>query len=115
MIPCFPTGCRRLSHMVIPLFVGRDRSIQALQQSMERDKQILLVAQKDAVQDSPSSDEIYRIGTISDDSAVAQAARRHREGACRRGAAGASRRIRRRRVVPWSVHHPARVGAGGRA
>ena len=47
--------------MVIPLFVGRDRSIQALQQSMERDKRILLVAQMDASQDNPSIEEIYRI------------------------------------------------------
>ena len=52
-------------HMVIPLFVGRDRSIQALQQSMERDKRILLVAQRDASQDNPSIEEIYRIGTVS--------------------------------------------------
>ena len=52
-------------HMVIPLFVGRDRSIQALQRSMERDKQILLVAQVDAGQDNPAADEIYRIGTVS--------------------------------------------------
>ena len=52
-------------HMVIPLFVGRDRSIQALQQSMERDKRILLVAQMDAGQDNPSVGDIYRIGTVS--------------------------------------------------
>ena len=52
-------------HMVIPLFVGRDRSIQALQQAMEQDKRILLVAQTDASQDNPSIEEIYRIGTIS--------------------------------------------------
>ena len=42
-------------HMVIPLFVGRDRSIQALQQAMEQDKRILLVAQVDAGQDNPDS------------------------------------------------------------
>ena len=52
-------------HMVIPLFVGRDRSIQALQQAMEQDKRILLVAQMDASQDSPSVEGIYRIGTVS--------------------------------------------------
>ena len=52
-------------HMVIPLFVGRDRSIQALQQAMEKDKRILLVAQKDAGQDNPNIEEIYRIGTVS--------------------------------------------------
>jgi len=52
-------------HMVIPLFVGRDKSIQALEQAMENDKRILLVAQKDASQDDPSVDDIYRVGTIS--------------------------------------------------
>ena len=52
-------------HMVIPLFVGRDRSIQALQQSMESDKRILLVAQMDAGKDNPTVEEIYRIGTVS--------------------------------------------------
>ena len=52
-------------HMVIPLFVGRDRSIQALQRAMEDDKRILLVAQKDAGQDNPTIDEIYRVGTVS--------------------------------------------------
>ncbi len=52
-------------HMVIPLFVGRDKSIQALEQAMEDDKRILLVAQKDAAQDDPAVDDIYRVGTIS--------------------------------------------------
>ena len=52
-------------HMVIPLFVGRERSIRALQQSMEKDKRILLVAQKDAGQDNPTVDGIYRVGTVS--------------------------------------------------
>ena len=52
-------------YMVIPLFVGRDRSIQALQRAMEQDKRILLVAQKDAGQDNPDVEEIHRIGTVS--------------------------------------------------
>jgi ATP-dependent Lon protease len=52
-------------HMVIPLFVGRERSIQALQQSMEQDKRILLVAQVDAGQDNPAVEEIYRVGTVA--------------------------------------------------
>ena len=52
-------------HMVIPLFVGRDKSIQALERAMEQDKRILLVAQKDASQDEPDIDDIYDIGTIS--------------------------------------------------
>jgi ATP-dependent Lon protease len=52
-------------HMVIPLFVGRDKSIRALERSMESDKKILLVAQKDAAQDQPDADDIYNIGTVS--------------------------------------------------
>ena len=52
-------------HMVIPLFVGRSRSIRALRQSMEKDKRILLVTQMSASQDNPTVDEIYRVGTIS--------------------------------------------------
>ena len=52
-------------HMVIPLFVGRDKSIQALERAMEVDKKILLIAQKDASQDDPEIEDIYRIGTVS--------------------------------------------------
>ncbi|MGF1546551.1 MAG: endopeptidase La [Thiotrichales bacterium] len=52
-------------HMVIPLFVGRDKSVRALETAMAQDKQILLVAQKNAEQDEPSQDEIHRVGTLS--------------------------------------------------
>ena len=52
-------------YMVIPLFVGREKSIQALQQAMESDKRILLVAQMDAGQDIPAIEQIYRIGTVA--------------------------------------------------
>ncbi len=52
-------------HMVIPLFVGRDKSIKALEAAMEDDKQIMLVAQKSASQDDPQADDMYRIGTLS--------------------------------------------------
>jgi len=52
-------------HMVIPLFVGREKSIKALEAAMEEDKQILLVAQKSAGQDDPLIEDIYRIGTVS--------------------------------------------------
>jgi len=52
-------------HMVIPLFVGRDKSIKALESAMEADKQIMLVAQKSASQDDPQPDDMYRIGTVS--------------------------------------------------
>ncbi len=52
-------------HMVIPLFVGREKSIRALEKAMKEDKQILLVAQKNAAEDEPIVDEIHRTGTIS--------------------------------------------------
>ncbi len=52
-------------HMVIPLFVGRDKSIQALDAAMSKDKQILLVAQKSAEIDDPSMKDIHEIGTLS--------------------------------------------------
>ena len=52
-------------HMVIPLFVGRDKSIRALEAAMAADKQVLLVAQKSAAVDEPGRDDIYRVGTVS--------------------------------------------------
>ncbi len=52
-------------HMVIPLFVGREQSIQALDAAMQADKQVLLVAQKDPAQDNPSQDDMYVTGTIA--------------------------------------------------
>jgi len=52
-------------HMVIPLFVGRRKSIHALEQAMESGKQIMLVAQKSASEDDPTPDNIHTIGTIA--------------------------------------------------
>ena len=52
-------------HMIVPLFVGREKSIRALEEVMRDDKQILLVAQKNAGQDDPGTDDIYRVGTVS--------------------------------------------------
>ncbi|NVK54654.1 MAG: endopeptidase La [Alteromonadaceae bacterium] len=52
-------------HMVIPLFVGREKSIRCLEAAMDSDKQIFLVAQKDAGVDEPSTDDIYTVGTIA--------------------------------------------------
>jgi ATP-dependent Lon protease len=52
-------------NMVIPLFVGRDKSIQALEAAMANNKQILLVAQKSAELDEPSFDDFHTIGTLS--------------------------------------------------
>jgi ATP-dependent Lon protease len=52
-------------HMVIPLFVGRERSIRALEKAMTEGKRVLLVAQKNAGVDDPGADDIYRIGTVA--------------------------------------------------
>jgi len=52
-------------HMVIPLFVGRPKSIKALEMAMETGKSILLVAQKSAAKDEPDIDDIYQIGCIA--------------------------------------------------
>ena len=52
-------------HMVIPLFVGRDKSIKALEAAMESNRHILLVAQKTAAKDEPGEDDVYRIGTMA--------------------------------------------------
>jgi len=52
-------------HMVIPLFVGRPKSIKALESAMEAGKNIMLVAQKSAAKDEPSADDIYEIGCVA--------------------------------------------------
>jgi ATP-dependent Lon protease len=51
-------------HMIVPLFVGREKSVRALEDVMKDDKQILLVTQKNAAQDDPSTSDIYTVGTI---------------------------------------------------
>ena len=51
-------------HMIVPLFVGRDKSVRALEDVMKDDKQILLVTQKTAAQDDPAASDLYDVGTI---------------------------------------------------
>ncbi len=51
-------------HMIVPLFVGREKSVRALEDVMKDDKQILLVAQKNAAQDDPGPEDIYSVGTV---------------------------------------------------
>src|SRR5436309_579918 len=51
-------------HMIVPLFVGREKSVRALEEVMRDDKQILLVAQKNAAEDDPAADDIHRVGTV---------------------------------------------------
>lgn len=52
-------------HMVIPLFVGRDKSMHALEQAMAADKRILLLAQKSAETDDPQAGDLYQVGTLA--------------------------------------------------
>ena len=52
-------------YLVIPLFVGREKSIRALERAMEADKRILLIAQKDEANDDPDVENIYSVGTVS--------------------------------------------------
>src|ERR671924_590115 len=51
-------------HMIVPLFVGREKSVRALEDVMKDDKQILLVTQKNAAQDGPTPADIYSVGTV---------------------------------------------------
>ena len=52
-------------HMVVPLFVGREKSILALESAMESDKKVILVTQKDPAEDAPSPEDIYEVGTLA--------------------------------------------------
>jgi ATP-dependent Lon protease len=52
-------------HMIVPLFVGREKSVRALEEVMKEEKQILLLTQKNAGEDDPGSDGLYRIGTLA--------------------------------------------------
>ncbi|SNZ07955.1 endopeptidase La [Cohaesibacter gelatinilyticus] len=52
-------------HMIVPLFVGREKSIRALEEVMQSDKQVLLVTQKNAGDDDPAPQDIYKIGTLA--------------------------------------------------
>src|SRR5882757_7856312 len=52
-------------HMVIPLFVGRPKSIKALETAMEAGKSIVLIAQKSAAKDEPAPEDLYSIGTVA--------------------------------------------------
>ena len=52
-------------HMIVPLFVGREKSVRALEEVMNDEKQILLLTQKNAGEDDPSPDGLYRVGTLA--------------------------------------------------
>src|SRR5437867_5215171 len=52
-------------HMIVPLFVGRDKSVAALESAMAADKEIFLVAQLDPAQDDPQRDDLYDMGVVA--------------------------------------------------
>ena len=52
-------------HMVVPLFVGRDKSVKALEEVMGKDKKIMLITQKSAATDDPKKDDLFELGTIA--------------------------------------------------
>ncbi|HAS61603.1 MAG TPA: endopeptidase La, partial [Vibrio sp.] len=52
-------------HMVIPLFVGREKSIACLEAAMDANKQVLLVAQKEAETDDPAKEDLFEVGTVA--------------------------------------------------
>jgi ATP-dependent Lon protease len=52
-------------HMVVPLFVGREKSVRALEEVMKTDKQILLVTQKDRDEDDPAPEDIFDVGVLA--------------------------------------------------
>jgi len=51
-------------HMIVPLFVGREKSVKALEHVMQEDKQILLLTQKSPTQDDPGPEDLYEVGTV---------------------------------------------------
>ena len=52
-------------YMAVPLFVGREKSVRALEAAMRDDKQIMLVTQKAAENEDPGTDDIYHVGTLA--------------------------------------------------
>ena len=86
-------------HMVIPLFVGREKSIQALDVAMHGDKRIMLIAQKQADVDDPKVEDLYRIGTLATILQLLKLPGRHGEGAGRRRRPRAHREARAGRLL----------------
>ena len=52
-------------HMIVPLFVGRDKSVNALEEVMKQDRRILLLTQKDPAEDDPEYEDLYEVGCVA--------------------------------------------------
>ena len=64
-------------NMVAPLFVGRDKSVKALEDAMNNDKEIILVTQRDSAIDDPEYKDIYEVGTLGKNFTTFKIARRN--------------------------------------
>ncbi len=80
-------------HMIVPLFVGREKSVRALEEVMQDDKQILLSSQIDPGEDDPDTGRHLQGRRAGQCAATAETARRHRQGAGRRPSARANHRV----------------------
>ena len=95
-------------HMIVPLFVGREKSIKALEEVMRSDTFILLATQKNASDDDPATDFDLRDRHAGERAATAEAARRHREGAGRGRHAREGAQVHRPQRILRSRRHRAR-------
>ena len=86
-------------HMVVPLFVGREKSVRALEAVMKDDRQILLASQMDASEDEPEAEGDLPRRCSGQRASASETARRDREGAGRGQDARARHRLRRERLV----------------
>ena len=83
-------------HMIVPLFVGREKSVRALEDVMRDDKQILLVdAEETRRRTTPTTDDIYTVGTVGTVLQLLKLPRRHRQGPGRGRWTRAHRRVHR--------------------
>jgi len=86
-------------HNIVPLFVGREKSIRALEEVMKNDALVMLATQKNASDDDPAPDAIYEDWYARQRLAASQATRRHRQGAGGRARARPHREIFRPRRI----------------
>ena len=101
-------------HMIVPLFVGREKSVRALEEVMNDEKQILLLTQKNAAEDDPTAEGLHTIGTLATVLQLLEAARPDRARAGRRQVARPRHRLQSaQRFLPGHDREDPRRSAGG--